>query len=96
MDENSNIVQVVRERIADKAFEFYEQRGRIYGHDVDDWLEAERVILTELLLPGLKKAKPSRRKSAPSKSDGGRPVKSTARKRASSKPESRSRLRSIL
>ena len=26
------------------AYEFYERRGRIDGHDVEDWLEAERIV----------------------------------------------------
>ncbi len=35
----------VRERIAVRAYEFYQARGCRDGHDVDDWLEAEQVIL---------------------------------------------------
>jgi Protein of unknown function (DUF2934) len=32
-------------RIAQVAYEFYLQRGKLYGHDLDDWLEAERIVL---------------------------------------------------
>jgi hypothetical protein len=32
------------ERIAKKAYELYEKRGRISGHEKQDWLEAERTI----------------------------------------------------
>jgi hypothetical protein len=36
----------VREMIAKKAYELYEQRGREHGHDLDDWLEAEKFVTT--------------------------------------------------
>ncbi len=32
-------------RIANKAYELYVQRGQEHGHDIEDWLEAERQIL---------------------------------------------------
>ena len=38
----------VRERIAKKAYELYEQRGRQAEHDVEDWLEAEELIRKEM------------------------------------------------
>jgi hypothetical protein len=42
------IEQELRERIAQKAYELYEQRGRTHGHDVEDWLEAERLVGEQL------------------------------------------------
>jgi outer membrane protein TolC len=30
--------------IARRAYELYEQRGRVPGRDVDDWLQAERDV----------------------------------------------------
>ena len=33
-----------RDEIARLAFEFYEKRGRHDGHEVEDWLSAERVL----------------------------------------------------
>lgn len=33
-------------RIAALAYELYEQRGREDGHDLDDWLEAEKRIVS--------------------------------------------------
>jgi hypothetical protein len=33
-----------RGEIARLAYEFYEMRGRRDGHDVDDWLSAEREL----------------------------------------------------
>ncbi len=36
--------QLVREMIERKAYEIYEQRGREPGKELDDWLEAEKII----------------------------------------------------
>lgn len=36
----------VREMIGKKAYELYEKRGREDGHDLDDWLEAEKFVKT--------------------------------------------------
>jgi hypothetical protein len=35
----------IEESIRRRAYELYEQRGRIDGSVLDDWLEAEREIL---------------------------------------------------
>jgi hypothetical protein len=35
---------VDNEAIANRAFELYCERGREDGHDVDDWLQAEREL----------------------------------------------------
>ena len=35
-------------RVAEKAYELFERRGGEHGHDVDDWLEAERCVVEEL------------------------------------------------
>ena len=34
-------------RVAARAYAFYERRGYEDGHDLEDWLEAERRILAE-------------------------------------------------
>ena len=36
--------------IANRAYELYQRRGGDHGHDVDDWLQAERELRTELLM----------------------------------------------
>lgn len=41
----------LRQRIAENAYDLYLRRGQIHGHDVDDWLEAERDILDQLKAP---------------------------------------------
>jgi hypothetical protein len=37
----------LRARISERAFELYVQRGFQDGHDLEDWLEAERQILRQ-------------------------------------------------
>lgn len=39
-------------RVAALAYVLYEQRGREDGHDLDDWLEAERRIVSHGLSRG--------------------------------------------
>jgi hypothetical protein len=38
----------VRERIAKKAYELYEQRGRQAKREVEDWLKAEELVRKEM------------------------------------------------
>ena len=38
----------VRERIAKKAYELYERRGREAERDVEDWLKAEELVRKEM------------------------------------------------
>lgn len=33
--------------IARRAYELFEERGREDGHDLDDWLQAERELQTQ-------------------------------------------------
>jgi hypothetical protein len=42
---NGDTAEDVRARIAVLAFQFYQQRGRQDGYDVEDWLQAEQRIL---------------------------------------------------
>jgi hypothetical protein len=37
----------LHERIALRAYEIFDSRGRTHGHDWDDWLRAEQEILSE-------------------------------------------------
>lgn len=39
--------QTLHKRIAEKAYELYEKRGQTHGHDLEDWLEAEKALLLE-------------------------------------------------
>ena len=37
--------RTLQEMIAKKAHELYEKRGGGHGSDLDDWLEAERIVM---------------------------------------------------
>ncbi len=37
----------LHDEIAEIAYELFESRGRVHGYDLDDWLNAERIVLTE-------------------------------------------------
>jgi len=34
------------EEISRVAYELFERRGFVHGHDLEDWLEAERIVRT--------------------------------------------------
>ena len=36
--------EALQERIQKKAYELWEQRGRVDGYNLEDWLEAERLV----------------------------------------------------
>lgn len=36
--------KTLHEVIEKKAYEIHEQRGREHGKDLDDWLEAEKIV----------------------------------------------------
>ena len=38
----------LRDAIAKKAYEIYEERGREHGMDFEHWLEAEAIIKAEM------------------------------------------------
>ena len=38
----------MRERIAQRAYELWELRGRRHGHALQDWLDAEILVMDEL------------------------------------------------
>jgi len=40
-------VLLIQKRIALRAYELYLQRGGMNGHEVEDWLQAEREITQE-------------------------------------------------
>jgi Protein of unknown function (DUF2934) len=63
----------IRARIAEQAYQLYQQRSCIPGHDAEDWLEAEGLILAEL----------SAQAKKPSKSPGRRKNQQAAKSRAS-------------
>jgi hypothetical protein len=40
--------KLLHQRIAEKAHELYECRGCCHGRHLEDWLEAERIVLREI------------------------------------------------
>ena len=38
----------IREKVALRAYEIYEDRGGNHGRDLDDWLQAEDEVLAEI------------------------------------------------
>lgn len=50
----------IEESIRRRAYELYEQRGRIEGFALDDWLQAEREILGAQKPPKVKAARGSK------------------------------------
>jgi len=40
--------EALRHQIEKKAYERYLDRGQLDGYDLDDWLEAEQLVLAEL------------------------------------------------
>ncbi|HEU4401434.1 MAG TPA: DUF2934 domain-containing protein [Candidatus Polarisedimenticolia bacterium] len=43
--------EALRRKIAEKAYELFTKRNRAPGRDLEDWLEAERMILRDLGAP---------------------------------------------
>jgi hypothetical protein len=39
---------VTHDQIARYAYRLFEERGRVHGHALDDWLAAERALSAEL------------------------------------------------
>ena len=61
--------KLLRQRIAEKAYEIYECGGCCHGRDVEDWLEAERLVFAEIKLQadktdGNPQSQPERRKKS--------------------------------
>ena len=40
--------QDIQKLVEKKAYELYEKRGKKAGHSAEDWLEAERIIKSQL------------------------------------------------
>ena len=45
--QNANSRSASDARIAERAYEKYEERGRIHGHDQEDWVAASRELVAE-------------------------------------------------
>ncbi len=61
--------ELTHPEIAHRAFEIYISRGGDHGHDMGDWFEAERQLVTEFLhsKPAATRTPSARRGSGPKK-----------------------------
>ena len=50
--ESYELTDEIRDRIAQKAYELFELRGREPGHEEEDWLKAEQIIRDDLYRAG--------------------------------------------
>lgn len=41
-------VVIAQDEVASLAYELYQGRGGEHGHDVEDWLEAERILIQKI------------------------------------------------
>lgn len=60
----------IREEIAKVAYELYEKKGRIEGRHVEDWLEAERIVMARRegkKKSGVKRAPAARKRTSDKK-----------------------------
>lgn len=48
MQETIELPNGMWERIAEKAYELWEQRGCREGHDLQDWFDAEGIVMEEI------------------------------------------------
>src|SRR5215470_3760512 len=39
------VLENVKQRIAERAYESFVERGSVHGHELDDWLNAERELI---------------------------------------------------
>lgn len=45
----------LHDEVAKVAYELHEKRGGAHGYDLDDWLEAERIVMERHAQSGKKK-----------------------------------------
>ncbi len=69
-----------KEKIAQRAYEIYQQRGGTGGQDLDDWLQAERELLTAEKPASAKPTKKSATKKAATKKTTAKKAAGTTRK----------------
>ncbi|HEX9756524.1 MAG TPA: DUF2934 domain-containing protein [Nitrospiria bacterium] len=88
MNGQLDVVQIVREKITKKAYEVYELKGNIPGHELEDWLEGERLVFTELLFPApAKKQKAPAKKKTMAQTNAKTPSDTRSKKRGASIPK---------
>ena len=46
--ENTVDANSFEQRVEKRAYELYEKRGFVYGHEWDDWFEAEKIVEAQI------------------------------------------------
>jgi len=54
----------IRERISLRAYELYEKRGTVPGHELEDWAQAENEVLSPLIEQELKLSRETSKETA--------------------------------
>lgn len=55
------LIETIKRKIAIRAYELYQERGREHGRELDDWLQAEDEVLGQSIsVPLYSKCKPPR------------------------------------
>jgi hypothetical protein len=62
-------MQELHEEIRMAAYELYEQRGMTHGYDLDDWLQAEKIVMGENITADASKEKKTRNNKSKKKGD---------------------------
>jgi hypothetical protein len=61
-------MQELHEEIKMAAYELYEQRGMAHGYDLNDWLQAERMVIEKDIADNIANSPAKKKKSNNSKS----------------------------
>jgi hypothetical protein len=48
LNDSSLAAAALRDRVCRLAYQLYLRRGKVPGHDVDDWFAAERIVFSRL------------------------------------------------
>jgi hypothetical protein len=49
VESEESVHRVAEEDIAQRAYFLYEQRGKVPGYELEDWLQAERELKTPIV-----------------------------------------------
>ncbi len=76
----------IHDEIARVAYDLYLKRGKVNGHDLEDWLEAERIVTARHAGTTGREIGPEmtakKRRGRPPKEKGAEPERKTSMKRA--------------
>jgi hypothetical protein len=62
-------MQELHEEIRMAAYELYEQRGMAHGYDLNDWLQAEKIVMGKNIIADASKEKKTKNNKPKKKLD---------------------------